>query len=259
MLWHITLVGLRVFILVINKAHLYNTPSCVNFLYSWLIAAGSVTANFKGAHFARRPPYPLLSRFHPTLTLTNYFCNMGWTTGESTFFYGVGKDFPVVHLAYTEFESYLSSYPACTKVLFLTVKVAETRNWRLSCICCWLWLVAEVYFAPHSSSYCCPSVLTRVSHFITLLWSYVGLSCNWLLWKDCSIKTVHPTDLVPHVRYIAEGCTHFGCQVALETEFSIAAPNICRFSVWNFLHVNFQGSRSLRWIADFCKTYAPLT
>jgi hypothetical protein len=148
--------------------------------------------------------------------------------------YDMSKDSLVAHHTYTEFEFHPSSRPMSTGVLSFACMVTETRNLRLSCVCCRDWLAADLCFTPHSSSHFGPSVPTRLSYFFTLLRCYISLSSKWQFFK----RFLDPMDLMSHVRYTSQECTNPGCQVATVTKFCMVAPNIFGFSVWNSLHTS---------------------
>jgi hypothetical protein len=163
------------------------------------------------------------------------------------------KHFPVVYHTYTAFESHPSSCSVGTGVLLFAGKVTETRNWPLSCVYCRDWLAAELCFYFHSSSNFGPSLPTGKSYFITLLRCYILFSSKWQLFK----RFFDPIDLLPHVRYTAQGSTHPGCQVALVTKLCMVAPTIVGFSVWNLFHVPLLEPWILRSLLNFWKHMRP--
>jgi hypothetical protein len=54
-------------------------------------------------------------------------------------------------------------------------------------------------------------------------------------------------------------CRNFGRQVAVTTQCSLMAPNICESSVCRLLHVSLLEPRSLWWLPDFLRNCSPLT
>jgi hypothetical protein len=57
-------------------------------------------------------------------------------------------------------------------------------------------------------------------------------------------------------KYLDQGCTNPGHQVAQTTEFYVVAANICGSSTCNLLYVTLLAPRILRWHIDFGKIYA---
>ena len=55
----------------------------------------------------------------------------------------------------------------------------------------------------------------------------------------------------------SRGCTKPGRQVATMTKFCTVGPNICGFSVRNFLYTTLMAPRNVKWPMDFGKVVHP--
>jgi hypothetical protein len=68
-------------------------------------------------------------------------------------------------------------------------------------------------------------------------------------------QQIHPR----FVFYLNQGCTNPKGHVAQATTSCTMTPNVCGFSVWNVLLVNFLLPRILMCLLDFCKFVQPLS
>jgi hypothetical protein len=55
-----------------------------------------------------------------------------------------------------------------------------------------------------------------------------------------------------------QGCTNFGRQVAVATNFFMVAPDFSVFSVLNLFQITFTAPETLERLLDFCKIRASL-
>jgi len=70
----------------------------------------------------------------------------------------------------------------------------------------------------------------------------VSLHSHHLQGHSESVHELHKTQIV------TTGSMNLGCDVTWETEFCMVMPNICGFSVQNFVHVIFLAPGILRWL-----------
>ena len=65
------------------------------------------------------------------------------------------------------------------------------------------------------------------------------------------------TTVSDHTRTHTHTHTNPGCQVTITLEVCMVVPNVCRYSVWNLLHIIVLPSKSWRWLLDFWKICSP--
>jgi hypothetical protein len=82
----------------------------------------------------------------------------------------------------------------------------------------------------------------------------VVVSSKELWWMYITVRTIWFLDFV---QCLVQGCRNCFLQIAMWTEFCLAAHNIC-FSIWSMLHVTLLWPRISKWLLDFCRICAHL-
>jgi hypothetical protein len=92
---------------------------------------------------------------------------------------------------------------------------------------------------------------------ITLLLQYSSMFQQWPSLCKKNFVSSHPAALFS-LYGLHQRCTNSRHQVTQATTFWTVAPNICRFSVGNLLHITLPAPTILRWLLVFWRICAPL-